>query len=85
MAIYEGDQPTGQTTVINGVHASLNAAAVKAAVVGSALAYRFTASYTFHNPVLNGQPLSFRRGVSYHLDSALRTSLLAASAPMVAL
>ena len=83
--IYEGDQQTTQTAVVNGCHTSLNAAAVKASVTNGAAAYQFTASYTFHNPVPNGGPLSFRKGVAYSLDPALKAALLAASAPMVAL
>ena len=83
--IYEGDQQTTQTVMINGVHASLGAAAVKASVTGAASAYQFTASLTMHNPVPNGGPLTFRKGVSYLLDPALKAALLAVSAPMVAL
>ncbi len=85
MAIYDGDQQTTAPGVINGVHVSMTAAVVKASVSGGALAYQFTASFTMHNPVPNGSPLAFRKGVSYQLDPALRTALLAAGAPMVAL
>ena len=83
MAIYAGDQPTSQTGVVNGVHVSMNAAAVKAIATTTATTYTFTKAYTFHNPVPNGTPLSFRAGVSYQLDTALKAALLAASAPMV--
>ncbi len=85
MAIYEGDQQITTPGVINGVHVSMTAAVVKAAATNGALAYQFTATFTMHNPVPNGAPMSFRKGVSYLLDPALRTTLLAAGAPMTAL
>ena len=84
MAIYEGDQQTNAYGIINGVHAIMTPAIVKATVSNGATAYKFTFSFTTHNPA-TGTPLSFRRGVSYHLDPALRTFLLSVSAPMVAL
>jgi hypothetical protein len=85
MAIYDGDQQSTAPGVINGVHVSMAAAVVKASVANGALAYQFTAAFTMHNPVPLGTPLSYRKGVSYQLDPALRTALLAAGAPMVAL
>ena len=84
MAIYEGDQQTTAVGVINGVHTSMTAAVMKSIAPAGVSTYTFTKSYTFHNPVPNGQPLDFRRGVSYHLDATLKAALLAASAPMVA-
>ena len=83
--IYDGDQQTAAPGMVNGTTVAMTAAVVKATVSGGATAYLFTAAYTTHNPVLNGSPLSYRKGVSYQLDAALRTMLLAAGAPMVAL
>ena len=85
MAIYEGDQQTTTGGVINGTHVAMTPALVKASAAGGATAYQFTKSFTTHNPVLYGTPLSFRRGLAYHLDPTLRAFLLSIGAPMVAL
>jgi hypothetical protein len=86
MSIYEGDQQTTQTGVINGVHAVMSNALVKSnAIANNATAYQFTASYTFHYPATTGTPVNYRKGVAYQLDAALKAALLAAGAPMVAL
>jgi hypothetical protein len=81
MAIYTGDQQTTSVLVINGVHASVTGAVLKAASPANTT-YKFTDNYTFH---YGNSPLSFRPNVAYVLDPALKAALLAASAPMVAL
>jgi hypothetical protein len=78
MAIYEGDQSTSSTILVNGIHTSTNAAQLKTmAAVGAV--YTFTASYRF---AAKGQHLDFRKGVSYVLDPNLKAVLLTAGAPM---
>jgi hypothetical protein len=84
MAIYEGDQQQLNTAVVNGVHAQLSPAQLKTVQAAGFTTYQFTASYTFHWPILNGGPISYRKGVAYTLDPALKAALLAAGAPMVA-
>ena len=84
MAIYSGDQPTGTPAVVNGVHVTLTAAQVKTTQTAANTAYTFTANYTFHWPVIGGTPTSYRKGVTYSLDPALKAALLAAGAPMAA-
>jgi hypothetical protein len=85
MAIYEGDQQTTQTGMVNGIHTVMPNSLVKSnAIANGATAYQFTASYTFHQNT-SGSPLNFRKGVAYQLDNALKVALLAAGAPMVAL
>jgi hypothetical protein len=80
MAIYENDQSKTTTVVINGIHASANAAQLKAMAPAGSV-YTFTASF-LHN--FNGQQLSYRKGLSYILDAKLKAELLARGAPMVA-
>jgi hypothetical protein len=80
MAIYEGDQPTTTTVVINGIHSSANAAQLKA-VSPAGSVYTFTASYVHK---FNGQNVSYRKGISYALDGQLKAQLLALGAPMIA-
>ena len=80
MAINEDDQSKTTTFVVKGVHASVNAAQLKTnSTVGSV--YTFTATY---HHVFNGQHVDYRKGVSYSLDPALKATLLALGAPMVA-
>ena len=80
MAINEDDQSKTTTFVVNGVHASVNAAQLKAnSAVGSV--YTFTAAY---HHIFNGRHLDYRKGVSYSLDAPLKATLLALGAPMVA-
>jgi hypothetical protein len=80
MAIYEGDQNTSSTIVINGIHTSTNAAQLKT-IAAAGTVYTFTASYRH---AYKGQHLDFRKGVSYVLDPNLKAVLLAAGAPMTA-
>jgi hypothetical protein len=79
-SIYNGDQQTGQTIVVNGVHTTTTVVAAIKAVAATNSVYRFTREYTVN---WNGQHCTYREGVSYPLDSALKAALLAASAPMV--
>jgi hypothetical protein len=89
MALYEGDQQPTSYGVVNGVIAPLSAASVKAGQANGAASYRFTATYVVHysagSAASLGSLLTFRAGVSYQLDPALKSFLLALSAPMVAL
>ena len=80
MAIYEGDQSTTATIVVNGTHTNVNAAQLKA-VSAAGTVFTFTASYRH---TFSGQSLDFRKGASYVLDAQLKSRLLAAGAPMVA-
>jgi hypothetical protein len=80
MAIYEGDQSTTATIVVNGTHTNVNAAQLKA-VSAAGTVFTFTASYRH---IFSGQSLDFRKGASYVLDAQLKSRLLAAGAPMVA-
>jgi hypothetical protein len=80
MTTFEDDQSTSATLVMNGTHTSINAAQLKA-VSPAGTVFTFTASYRH---AFNGQNLDFRKGASYALDTALKTRLLAAGAPMVA-
>ena len=79
MATYEDDQNKTAIMVINGVHTAVSATQLKfRSPIGSV--YTFTATYR-HS--FKGQHLDYRKGVSYALDPALRTALLALGAPMV--
>jgi hypothetical protein len=78
MAIYEGDQSTLTTVVMNGTHTSVNAAQLKSMAAAGSV-YTFTTSCSH---VYKGQHLSFRKGVSYVLDPTLKAALLAEGAPM---
>ena len=84
MAIYDGDQQMTAPIIVNGTHAAGTAALVKAVAGPSAVAYRFTAPFTFHHTG-STSPLHYRRGVSYLLDATTRAALIAAAAPMTAL
>jgi hypothetical protein len=85
MTIYEGDQQQTAYAIVNRIVAAQSPAQIKAAQPASSTTYQFTASYTFHYPATGtGSPLSFRKGVAYSLDPALKAALLAAGAPMVA-
>lgn len=80
MAIYDGDQQTTATVLINGVHVAMSAAPLKAIAPASSV-YTFSAAYSH---IVNGKQLSYKRGGSYILDPALLVVLQALGAPMVA-
>jgi len=69
-----------QTVMINGVHAKLDAPTHKTIAPASSV-YIFTKDYT---TTRDKQVVRFKKGLSYTLDAALKSMLLAASAPMVA-
>ena len=81
MAIYTGDQQTGNTVCIAGQVARQDAATLKVSVPAGHTTYTFTDGFA---AVTRGAHLTFRKGQSYHLLAADVASLQALSAPMVA-
>jgi hypothetical protein len=67
-----------QSMVVNGVHALVNVATLKT-TAGSTNVYRFSKSFAFR---WNGQTIDYKQNGIYALDAALKTALIAASAPM---
>jgi hypothetical protein len=81
-AIYLGDQQATQAAMAYGVIVEETAARMDAFGLPAGIAdYVFSATWT---QMYNRETLSFRPGVPYAVDAALRAALTAANAPVTA-